>query len=49
MDEDRLALNEKILTGAYHRPAGLSGDLLRLIASMIEARPASRATLAAIK
>jgi hypothetical protein len=49
MDEDRQALNEKILAGAYQRPAHLSDDLAELIDGMIQAAPAQRTTLAAIK
>jgi hypothetical protein len=49
MDEDRQALNEKILAGAYHRPEHLSSDLADLLVRMIQAVPANRAPLAAIK
>jgi hypothetical protein len=49
MDEDRQALNEKILAGSYLRPEYLSSDLLDLIDGLIEPSPARRATLVDIK
>jgi hypothetical protein len=49
MDEDRQALNEKILAGAYLMADWLTPDLADLISSMIQAAPAQRTTLAAIK
>ena len=49
MDEDRQALNEKILAGSYLMADWLSADLVDLINSMIEPSPARRATLVDIK
>jgi hypothetical protein len=49
MDEDRQALNEKILAGGYLKPHSLSCDLLDLLGGMIQATPANRVSLAAIK
>ena len=49
MDEDRQALNEKILAGAYLMADWLTPDLVDLISSMIQKTPANRASLAAIK